>query len=101
MRKQIYCETGLKTRLETGFINIFTVLERKTELSKKILPAQNLVLVAIFNNIKQRNTALKLKYTAKNHTKTKNSTSKTYILLKNWYKLYYVARENDRSEKST
>ena len=87
--------------MKLGLYNIFTVLERKTELSKKILLAQNLVLVAIFNNIKQRNTALKLKYTAKNHTKTKNSTSKTYILLKNWYKLYYVARENDRSEKST
>ena len=76
------------------------VLEIKTELSKKILSAQKQVLVAIFDNIKQRNTALKLKYTAKNHTKTKNSTSKTYILLKNWYKLYYVAGRNQRS-KST
>ena len=77
------------------------VLEIKTELSKKILSVQKQVLVAIFDNIKQRNTALKLKYTAKNHTKTKNSTSKIYILLKNWYKLYYVAGRNDRSEKST
>ena len=97
---KLLCLRLKNTPANEEYITDLRWYSEKQVLSKKIYSEQKQVLVAVFNNAGQRNTVWKLKSAVKNATKTKNLTSKTYILSGNWYKLYYVAGRNQRS-KST